>query len=119
MLGTQSWTHLPPINAGSALGGCMEDANGVLWTSPYPNAQLVGIDTDTVQLVQTINIPAYVHGVSIDFEGHIWGVEFAGTNAYRVDPETLQIDTVGGLIGAYTYSDMTGFAISAAGTPNG
>ncbi len=117
--GTQSWTHLPPINAGSALGGCMEDANGVLWTSPYPNAQLVGIDTDTVQLVQTINIPAYVHGVSIDFEGHIWGVEFAGTNAYRVDPETLQIDTVGGLIGAYTYSDMTGFAISAAGTPNG
>ncbi|MFV8753168.1 hypothetical protein ACNOYE_21680 [Nannocystaceae bacterium ST9] len=117
---TESWTHLAPIGDGSsALGGCMEDAEGVLWTSPYPNPQLVGIDTETVQIVQTIQIPAYVHGVSIDFEGHIWGVEFAGSNAYRVDPETLQVDTVGGLIGAYTYSDMTGFAISSAGTPSG
>jgi streptogramin lyase len=116
---SETWTHLPPINAGSALGGCMEDAEGVLWTSPYPNAQLVGIDTDTVQLVQTINIPEYVHGVSIDFEGHVWGVAFGGSNAYRVNPETLQVDVVGGLIGAYTYSDMTGFAISSAGTPSG
>jgi hypothetical protein len=116
---SETWTHLPPINAGSALGGCMEDAEGVLWTSPYPNTQLVGIDTDTVQIVQTLNIPEYVHGVSIDFEGHIWGVAFGGSNAYRVNPETLQVDVVGGLVGAYTYSDMTGFAISSAGTPNG
>jgi hypothetical protein len=31
----------------------------------------------------------------------------------------LTIDTVGGLVGAYTYSDMTGFALSAAGIPSG
>jgi hypothetical protein len=116
----EAWTHLAPIgDAGSALGGCMEDAEGRLWTSPYPNAQLVAIDTDTVQIVQTINIPAYVHGVSIDFEGNVWGVEFGGANAYRVDPDTQQYQTVTGLVGAYTYSDMTGFAISSAGTPNG
>ena len=73
----------------------------------------------TVQIVQTIPIPEYVHGVSIDFEGHVWGVEHEGTHAYRVDPETQQVDTVSGLIGAYTYSDMTGFAIAAAGSPVG
>jgi hypothetical protein len=114
----EQWTHIPPVNPGSALGGCMEDANGVIWNSAYPNATLVGVDTDTVQVVQMINIPAYVHGVSIDFQGNIWGVEFGGSNAYRVNPETLQIDAVGGLVGAYTYSDMTGFALSAAGVPS-
>jgi streptogramin lyase len=114
----EQWTHIPPVNPGSALGGCMEDANGVIWNSAYPNATLVGVDTDTVQVVQMINIPAYVHGVSIDFQGNIWGVEFGGSNAYRVNPDTLQIDTVGGLVGAYTYSDMTGFALSAAGVPS-
>ncbi len=110
----ETWQHIPPINPGSALGGCMEDAEGVIWNSAYPNATLVGVDTDTMQVVNMINIPAYVHGVSIDFQGNIWGVEFGGSNAYRVNPETLQIDAVGGLVGAYTYSDMTGFALAAA-----
>jgi streptogramin lyase len=115
---TEQWNHIPPASPGSALGGCMEDANGVIWNSRYPDAVLVGVDTDTMQVVNTINIPAYVHGVSIDFQGNIWGVEFGGSNAYRVNPETLQIDAVGGLVGAYTYSDMTGFALaSAAGFP--
>jgi len=116
---TETWTHLAPANAGNALGGCMEDGEGILWTSRYPDAMLIGIDTDTVQLVQQIAIPSYVHGVSIDFEGNVWGVEFSGDEAFRVNPETEQIDTVGGLVGAYTYSDMTGFALSAAGTPSG
>ena len=115
----EQWTHLNPPNGGSALGGCMEDANGVLWHSRYPDAVLVGIDTDSLQVVQTINIPAYVHGVSIDFEGYVWGVEFGGSRAFRVDPNTLLVDTVNGLVGAYTYSDMTGFALSAAGIPSG
>jgi hypothetical protein len=115
----ETWTHLAPMSGGSALGGCMEDANGILWNSAYPNGTLVGIDTQTVQVVQTITIPEYVHGVSIDFEGYVWGVSFAGSNAYRIDVETEEIDTVTGLVGAYTYSDMTGFALSAVGGPTG
>jgi hypothetical protein len=39
---TASWTHAPPINGGSALGGCMTDDQGILWHSPYPNAQMIG-----------------------------------------------------------------------------
>lgn len=116
---TATWTHAPPINGGSALGGCMTDDQGVLWHSPYPNAQMIGIDTETLAVVDTIPIPAYVHGVSIDFNGYVWGVQFGGSDAYRIDPIAHTVDTVTGLVGAYTYSDMTGFALSSVGSPSG
>jgi hypothetical protein len=116
----QTWTHLAPMDGGvSSLGGCMVDADGILWNSAYPSATLVGIDTDSVSIVQQVPIPEYVHGVSIDFEGYVWGVSFGGSNAYRVDVATGTIDTVGGLVGAYTYSDMTGFALSTVAVPTG
>jgi len=116
---TATWTHLPPANPSSPLGGCMTDDQGVLWHSRYPDAVLVGIDTETLAVVETIPIPAYVHGVSIDFDGYVWGVAFGGSDAYRVDPITQTVDTVTGLVGAYTYSDMTGFALSSVGNPSG
>jgi hypothetical protein len=98
-------------------GGCMEDGQGTLWLASSP---LVGVDIETLQIVATWPLPEYVHGVSIDFQGYVWGVSM-GTNAYRVDPTTGVFDTVGGLVGPYTYSDMTGFALANAGgwTPAG
>lgn len=116
---TATWSHLPPANGGSALGGCMTDDQGILWHSRYPDAVLVGIDTEMLTVVDTIPIPAYVHGVSIDFDGNVWGVQFGGSQAYRVDPVTHTVDTFDGLVGAYTYSDMTGFALSSVGVPTG
>jgi hypothetical protein len=56
-----------------------------------------------------------VHGISVDFQGKVWGVTFMGNNAYRADPETNEVDAFTSLVGAYTYSDMTGFALSTAG----
>ena len=88
-------------------------------SSRYNTGALLAIDTETLTIVQEIPIPAYVHGVSIDFVGYVWGVQFSGNSAYRVDPMTQTIDTFAGLSGAYTYSDMTGFALSAAGVPTG
>jgi hypothetical protein len=115
--GPDTWTHLDPGGGGSHLGGCMTDGDGTLWHSV--GTSLVGINTETVQVDQTIPIPQYVHGISIDFNGNVWGVQFGGTQAYRVDPVNLTVDTFSGLQGAYTYSDMTGFALAAAGTPDG
>lgn len=112
-------TYQTVVGAGVGIGGCMTDANGVLWHSRYPEGVLVGIDTETVTAVSELAIPAYVHGVSIDFQGNVWGVTFGGNEAYRVDPVTGQVDTYAGLTGAYTYSDMTGFALSSAGAPSG
>lgn len=116
---TATWAHLAAPNGGSALGGCMTDDQGTLWHSRNPDAMMIGIDTETLTVTTQIPIPAYVHGVSIDFDGNVWGVQFGGSEAYRIDPLTQQVDTVGGLVGAYTYSDMTGFALSSVGVPSG
>ena len=112
-------TYQTVAGPGAAIGGCMVDSDGILWHSRYPDGVLVGIDTETVTIVSELAIPAYVHGVSIDFAGNVWGVTFGGSEAYRVDPASGQVDTYAGLFGAYTYSDMTGFALSSAGSPSG
>jgi len=112
-------TYQTAAGSGVAIGGCMVDSEGILWHSRYPSGVLVGIDTETVAIVSELVIPAYVHGVSIDFAGNVWGVGFGSTEAYRVNPGSGQVDTFAGLVGAYTYSDMTGFALSSAGAPSG
>ena len=119
---TETWQTATP--GGS--GGCMEDGNGTLWLA---TAGLVGVDIDTLQVVKNIPLGGgggggidpggqgeggYVHGVSIDFQGYVWGVSM-GNVAYRVDPDTEDYDTVTGLNYPYTYSDMTGFALANAG----
>jgi hypothetical protein len=102
--------------AGSGgIGGCMTDGESLIWHSD-PAGMLVGYDINTLTIAETVQLPEYVHGVSIDFQGHVWGVSFAGNNAYRADPITDVVDTFPNLVSAYTYSDMTGFALSSAGT---
>jgi hypothetical protein len=76
------------------------------------------IDTETVLPIKDYVIPNYVHGVSIDFAGMVWGVTFGGSEAYRLDPESEEVQTFNQLVGAYTYSDMTGFALDSVGNPN-
>jgi len=101
-----------------ASGGCMADGNGTLWMA---GSALRGINQQTLAIDYTLAIPGSVHGVSVDFFGNIWGVAM-GSNAYRVDPNTGIVDTFTGLVGAYTYSDMTGFALSnvgGGGAPSG
>ncbi|MFO0634167.1 MAG: hypothetical protein U0168_15075 [Nannocystaceae bacterium] len=117
---TETWAANTTANASG--GGCMVDANGILWVGGYDanftGTNLIGIDVETLAVQQTIPIPQYAKGISIDFQGNVWAVSYAA-EAYRVDPVTQQIDTFVGLVGPYTYSDMTGFALSAAGGPAG
>jgi hypothetical protein len=109
---TQTWQT---AQAGGA-GGCMPDGENLLWLANDP---LVAVDIDTLAVVQTIDIPSYVHGVSIDFNGNVWGPAIYNNEAYRVNPVSMQIDTVTGLNFPYTYSDMTGFGLSQTGAPTG
>jgi len=106
---TETW-QTAQVNGG---GGCMGDGNGRIWMASNP---LVAVDTQTLQVVQTIPIPSYAHGVSIDFYGNVWGVTLYEPYAYRADPVTGVVDTFTGLNMPYTYSDMTGFALKNAGT---
>jgi streptogramin lyase len=94
--------------------GCMADAgeNGLLWMSD--GSGVVGVDRDTLQVVKTCAGPGS-YGISIDFEGYVWAVA-SGSTATKFDPETCQTWSYNGLVGAYTYSDMTGYALTNAGS---
>jgi len=94
------------VNGG---GGCMADGMGRIWLASDP---LVAVDIETLDVVAQIDLPNYVHGVSIDFYGYVWGVTQFQPYAYRVDPVTEDIETFTGLTQPYTYSDMTGWALS-------
>jgi len=111
---TEQWTSVPLLDAGVHTGGCMGDGEGILYRGSY--AQIHGIDTTTLEVVRTLDVGQvgddFIWGVAVDFDGYVWGVPRNGSRAYKVDPDTntitLQVD---GLVQAYTYSDMTGFAL--------
>jgi len=115
-LDDSTWSVSPTPSNG---GGCMTDGEDTIWHATNflggGAGTMVGFDIETLELVHTIPVPQYVHGISVDFQGKVWGVTFMGNNAYRADPETNDVETFGTLVGAYTYSDMTGFALSTAG----
>jgi hypothetical protein len=100
----------------NASGGCMADADedGLIWMAAW--SSITAVNRATMVVEKTCPSPA--HGISIDFEGYVWAVEM-GSLVSKVDPATCQAWTYNGLVGAYTYSDMTGYALSNAGTPNG
>ncbi len=59
-------------------------------------------------------------GISIDVDGYVWVVDQGSQQAFKVDPDTLQVVlTVGGLISPYTYSDMTGAGLNLVVNPPG
>jgi hypothetical protein len=115
---TEQWQTTPGASGGG-IGGCMTDGETTLYHSRYPAGVMVAIDTESVTQIDEFVIPDYVHGVSVDFTGKVWGVTFAGSQVFRLDVETEQVDTYGGLTGAYTYSDMTGFGLSSVAQPSG
>jgi hypothetical protein len=100
-----------PQHSGPLYAGCMVDDTGHIWTSILgaPPNPLRGIDTETLEIDIEIDMPQHLHGISIDFDGYVWGV--TTYEAYKVDPATGDWDSYGGLTDAYTYSDMTGVAL--------
>jgi hypothetical protein len=110
-LATADWSS----TGTGGIGGRMTDGADLIWHSVYPSGTLRAFNIDTLNVDQELTLPAYVHGVSVDFYGYVWGVGFASNNAYRADPTTGDVQTYSGLTGAYTYSDMTGFALNSAG----
>jgi hypothetical protein len=102
------------LDGDDATGGCMGDGEGILYRGGY--AQIHGIDTNTLEVVRTLDVGQpgddYIWGVAVDFDGYVWGVPRNGSKAYRVDPDTNTITfLIDDFVQAYTYSDMTGFAL--------
>jgi hypothetical protein len=111
---TETWQQ---ANVGAS-GGCMSDGGDILWMAGSP---MRGINRQTLAVEYSIPLPGSVHGVSIDYQGYVWGVDMSNS-AYRVDPDAGTWDVVTGLVNPYTYSDMTGFALNnvgGGGAPSG
>jgi streptogramin lyase len=101
--------------------GIQEDANGIMWMAHYPWSfeGVIAIDRDTMAVLQQVPLPSSLaKGVSIDFDGNVWIVD-QGTSAFRYNPATGTLDTFTGLVGPYTYSDMTGWGLSSVSNPRG
>jgi hypothetical protein len=111
---------------GSIMGnygtGIAQDHEGRMWVGA--SGGFGWVDMETMQVGPTIAIPGATglfRGISVDVDGYIWGVPLGGTEAWRYDPDTEEAESVGGLNGPYTYSDMTGGQLNqvTCGTPEG
>jgi len=101
--------------------GLMVDNDRHVWGAGNDPCALVEVDGNTDTLVDDgIELPGCQDpvGVSIDVEGFVWVVDRGANRAYKVDPDTHDIAlTVEGLIGPYTYSDMTGHGLKLVTQP--
>jgi sugar lactone lactonase YvrE len=107
-----------------AQSGIAEDAQGRMWmndwNAPY---SIYPIDKNTMVtgtpfVVQGATSSA--KGIAVDRNGLLWTAHFDNV-AYRMDPDNDVVDTYAGLDYPYTYSDMTGGALTGVtcGSPTG
>ena len=112
---TKVWTNIGNAG-GTRVNGIMADKDGNVWGAGSSPCRLVHIDVETKTYVNNnIPIPGCSNpwGVSIDSEGYVWVVDMSASRAFKIDPDTYQtVATVTGLVGPYTYSDMTGTALA-------
>ncbi len=105
-----------PVGFDAGQSGIQEDAFGRMWVHDGLNDGVAWIDVDTMALGGMIpygQTPVGMcKGVSIDLAGNVWSI--CSEQAFRIDPETQQVDVMTGLDDAYTYSDMTGWALQNA-----
>jgi hypothetical protein len=101
--------------------GLAEDQQGRMWVGIKAGIQAV--DVETLALGPAVMFDGETiqsKGISVDVDGYIWAIPDNADRAYRVDPNDLGYVKIGGLIGAYTYSDMTGGSLkSVACNPPG
>lgn len=113
------------IDAGGTGGyyrGMNIDRDGKVWVGGNSPCRLAVFDGQSDTLINdSIPLPGCTTpvGVSIDFEGFVWVVDQNGT-AYKVNPVDYSIVLMAtGLVGPYTYSDMTGAGLNLVINPPG
>ncbi len=114
-----SWSVIP--EAGGKTRGLQIDREGQAWLAGNNPCRLVQVDTATETLVdEAIELPGCQQpvGISIDADGYVWVVDREAEQAFKVDPHTTTVElTVDGLVGPYTYSDMTGAGLKLVSNP--
>jgi hypothetical protein len=120
---TETW-DLATGPVASAQSGIAEDGEGRMWMNHWGSPpSLYPIDKETMVTGAPILInesSSSAKGVAVDRAGYVWSPNF-DNSAYRVDPNNGTVDEVMGLDYPYTYSDMTGGALTGVtcGSPTG
>ena len=114
---TEQWQVLDGVRG----LGIQEHPDGYMWLGTWPDDGVQLIDVETMELGAFIPLPeagGATKGVSVDFHGNVWVVDMVDS-AFRIDPNTFQYDIYDQLDHPYTYSDMTGWALSNVSHPAG
>jgi hypothetical protein len=100
----------------SVNGGIAQDHAGRIWAADGDG--VIWVDMETLAVGDRVVIPSVgggssttVKGVSVDVDGFVWAIAQGDTRAYKIDPNTYDLEYYDGLDSPYTYSDMTGGAI--------
>jgi DNA-binding beta-propeller fold protein YncE len=108
------------VAGGRRMRGLMVDREGFAWIAANDPCGVVKVDTATVSLLDdAIALPGCSEpvGVSIDVDGNVWLPDRDTGSAYKLDPVTLMSTQTTGLVGPYTYSDMTGAGLGLVTNP--
>lgn len=120
---SQTWNFVHTGN--QSMRGVMVDKEDRAWYAVDASSTfgcgvgLVDVTTKTV-LAPAITLPgcSVPVGISIDVDGYVWVVDQGANAAFKVDPETYQVElVVSGLTAPYTYSDMTGAGLDLVVNP--
>ncbi|MGH1347449.1 MAG: hypothetical protein ACRBN8_38170 [Nannocystales bacterium] len=105
---------------GRRMRGLQVDRDGTVWIAANNPCGAISVDVDSMAIIdENIALPECVGpvGVSIDVDGSVWLPDREGNKAYKLNPTTLQSTTITGLVGPYTYSDMTGAGLGLVVDP--
>lgn len=118
-----SGTFVTAATSAGRFRGIQIDREGRAWIAGNTPCRLTLVDAMTDTLIDdAIPLPgcATPVGTSIDAAGFVWVVDQGTSTAYKVDPDTYDVvQTVGGLVSPYTYSDMTGAGLDLVVNPPG
>ncbi|MBI2894441.1 MAG: hypothetical protein HYY06_12895 [Deltaproteobacteria bacterium] len=110
---TGSWDW-PELDEEEWVGGVAADAAGSVWAAQGHEGGILRVDSATLE-VTWVQTGGYEHGIAVDHDGMIWGIDFEGDTATVLDPSSLDFERVRPpFAGAYTYSDMTGYQTANA-----
>ena len=109
---TMQWASQIGNQPGNGGSGVAQDLKGRIWKATTGGVGWV--DSETMMVGDTVPLPnpGLARGVGVDVDGYIWAVILGGTQAFRIHPDTYEIQSYDGLNGPYTYSDMAGGQIN-------
>ncbi len=114
------------LKCNTSCAGLATSNNGIVFLAK-DGGGIGKIDGETCQDLGTTQVGGHApHGVAIDFDGFVWGVNWSGGNTVdKIDPG-LPNAKIGNVVATrqignnpYTYSDMTGYTLNYFTAPKG